>query len=101
LYAFVMADYRIICTRKSTPTPAGHQHIVQVGVGTQPSAYTQLINVSAVYQAMDKGDRFYTQSVSTGDIALVSRWHCCGIDTLRSAADAVADNNLDNLPSCG
>jgi hypothetical protein len=95
-----MADYQIICTRKTPSTPSGHHHIVQVGLGSG-SSYTQLLTVADVYGLMRNGDRFYTVSPSTRRVALVDAWRCCGIDTLRSRADAVADNNLDNLGNCG
>jgi hypothetical protein len=49
-----MADYQIICTRKSPSTPSGHHHIVQVGLGSG-SSYTQLLTVADVYGLMRNG----------------------------------------------
>ncbi len=89
-----MADYQITCVTRSTRTIAGHHHIVSVGVGG--SRYT----VPQIYEFMDSGRRFYSESPSTGRLALVDKNRCCNIDTLRSRADAIYDNNLDNLRSC-
>ncbi len=89
-----MSSYQITCDTKSPRTSAGHQHIV--GVGIAGSGYT----VPAIYQHMDAGHRFYTESPSTGRLALVDKDYCCGIHTLRSRADAIWDNNLDNLSPC-
>jgi hypothetical protein len=47
------------------------------------------------------GDTFNTHSPSTDKVADVHKYVCevqgCTVDTLRSAPDAVSDNNLDNL----
>jgi hypothetical protein len=99
-----MADYRIICTRQQPFTQLhNHAHIVRVGTGTTTDHYDNLWTVQEVYAAMNAGDRFYTHGASSGKSALVHKFHCphCTFDTLRSAADSVQDNNLDNLPNCG
>lgn len=97
-----MASYRIICTVQ-TPfsQPHSHAHITQVGIGNE-SGYSQLLTVSQVYAHMDAGHAFYTQSPSTGAVASVHKYNCshCQAPTLRSGADAVTDNNLDNLSRC-
>lgn len=94
-----MAQYRITCTRKSPLTAQGHHHIVRVGTGTL-SGYSRLWTVAEVYQAMRRGDRFYTQGAKSGKVANVVAYTCCGIQTLRSTPDSVTDNNLDYLPTC-
>jgi hypothetical protein len=52
----------------------------------------------------DEGHRFITYSQSTGKTAEVRPDDCkyagCTIKTIRSTADAVTDNNLDNLSVC-
>jgi hypothetical protein len=94
---------RIVCTTKSTHTsPIGrvHVHVVTVGVGT-PEAYTGTYTVAQVRTMLVAGWTFYSASPSTQKLAYVEAFACCGIQTLRSARDAVQDNNLDNLPTCG
>ncbi|MDQ1746330.1 MAG: hypothetical protein QOD07_593 [Frankiaceae bacterium] len=95
-----MADYQIVCVRKSARTPAGHQHIVSVGIGSG-GTYTSLLSVADVYQMMRNGNRFYTVSPSTGAVAWVRALTCCGLYTLTTSPDHVTDNNLDNLSYCG
>ena len=99
-----MASYRIICTRQEPVSkPHSHAHIVSVGTGTRQTSYDKQWTVDEVYRAIDRGDRFYTKSESTGEIAYVIKWGClhCGFRTLKSTADAVTDNNLDYLVHCG
>lgn len=98
-----MANYRIICTRKQDVLhPYRHGHLVQVGTGATPRNYDKLWTIAEVYQAMNAGDIFYTQSESTGRTASVHPYQCgaCQAPTLRTSPDAVHDNNLDNLPNC-
>lgn len=98
-----MADYRIICTRQEPCYVNNLQaHIVVVGTGVTPQTYTQLWSLDDVLAAM-RFNRFYTQSPSTGAIAWVQPFTCayCRRIYIRSTADAVQDNNLDYLPTCG
>jgi|HubBroStandDraft_1064217.scaffolds.fasta_scaffold417225_2 hypothetical protein len=90
-----MSSSLVTGVRKSTATPAGDHHIIAVQIDN-----IQVITVAKVYAWMRRGDDFYTWSPSTGKRAAVEPWRCCGIDTLRSNADAVTDNNLDDLPAC-
>jgi hypothetical protein len=74
-----------------------HRHIVKVG--NEGGSFT----VEQARAAIAAGDRLFTVSPSTGRQANVERYTCpspCGYQTLRSAPDAVKDNNLDNLPNC-
>ncbi|MGH3257119.1 MAG: DUF3892 domain-containing protein [Streptosporangiaceae bacterium] len=91
-----MNAYQITCVTMSPLTGSGHHHIIGVGI----AAVGQTISVPEAYQLMNAGHRLYTVSPSTGAIAGVRRYQCCGIDTLISHADAVRDNNLDNLAPC-
>ena len=84
-----MASYRIVCVEK------GRGGIHAVGTGTDPGKATERWTVAQVRTAIRGGDRFYTQSPSTGKIADVEPF-----DTIRSRADHVTDNNLDNLRAC-
>ena len=95
-------QYRIICTRKATSTRGGHTHIVSVGTGSTATTYDRLWAVADVLAAMP-ANTFYTVSPSTGKTALVEPFICapCQRRYIRSSADAVTDNNLDNLPTCG
>ncbi len=95
-------QYRIVCTRQSQLTGSHvHPHIVSVGTGT-PQGYTRTWPVDEVLAAMGRGDVFYTESPSTGRVAKVEAYTCtvCGRRWIRTTADAVTDNNLDNLSSC-
>jgi hypothetical protein len=92
-----MTQYRVVCTIQSDPPRTGHGHILHVGTadgGRQP--------VSTVRMRIDAGDFYYTVSPSTDKIARVDKFDCpvCDMRTIRSGPDAVADNNLDNLPMC-
>jgi len=90
-----MSDFQITCVNKKLYL-SGHEHIEWVGVAGEKSP----VSVGDVYRLMNARHRFYTVSPSTGATALVEPLHCCHVDTLRSAPDAVRDNNLDNLPTC-
>jgi Protein of unknown function (DUF3892) len=95
-----MAAYRIVCVNKEYT----HSHITQVGTGTKPDEYSRIWTVKEVREALESGDRFYTVSASTGKEADVRADNChvngCLIKTIRSTADAVTDNNLDNMVGC-
>lgn len=83
-----MANYKIICAVKE------RGHIAWVGTGSG-NTYDRKWTVAQVRQAIRQGHVFFTVSPSTGKAALVEPH-----DTIRSKADAVKDNNLDNLPTC-
>ena len=96
-----MSSYQVQCTEQSNPGAQGHGHILAVGTGTTSSRPDQRWTVEEVRRAIWNGHRFYTVSPSTRRIANVERYDCwCGVKTIRSAADAVYDNNLDNLRLC-
>ena len=93
---------QIVCTTKSShtsPSAYTHGHITGVGVGNA-SGWTHRYTVAQVREMIAQGWVFYTVSPSTGRIAYVEPYTCCGIQTIRSTPDAVKDNNLDNLPNC-
>lgn len=86
-----MAQHQITCATKIH----AHRHITKVGGPT--GRWT----VAEARAAIARGEVFYTVSPSTRRTARIDRYTCtCGVLTLRSAADAVKDNNLDNLPNC-
>jgi hypothetical protein len=93
---------RIDCVNKAKE----HSHITSVGHIDRDAhtATTKTYTVADVYTALDALTVFYTVSPTDGKIALVHKYTCkeanCGFKTLKSAADAVKDNNLDNLPGC-
>lgn len=96
-----MDPKRIVCTEQSNPSAVGHGHITAVGVGTDPGQASLRETVTQVRTNLSNGVVYYTVSPSTGKIALVYSYDCaCGVKTIRSAADAVWDNNLDNLRLC-
>jgi hypothetical protein len=97
-----MTQHRIIGTRQeSFETPRRHAHVVIVGT-EKLAGYSKLWTITQVYNAMDKGDTFYTCGETSQKMAAVQKYSCplCDESTLRSAPDAVTDNNLDNLPAC-
>lgn len=84
-----MATYRIVCVEK------GRGGIHAVGTGADAGQADKRWTVAEVRQAIRAGHRFYTESPSTGKKADVEPF-----DTIRSTADHVTDNNLDNLRGC-
>lgn len=100
-----MSDYRIICTRKVAAPGGTHVHIEEVGTGVTPETYTRIWARADVVRAIETGaDRFHTISQSTGARAEVHTADCpgqnCRLRIIRSAPDAVTDNNLDQLGYC-
>ena len=95
-----MTTYRIVCVKTQHP----HRHIVSVGVGASATAPVQMMTMATVRYRIDNGDIFETYSPSTRETATVWKDTCketgCPFNAIRSHADAVADNNLDNLPAC-
>jgi hypothetical protein len=97
-----MTQYRIICARQeSFGEPHAHPHVIVVGT-EKVAGYSKLWTITQVYNAMDQGHTFYTLGDKSQKSAAVQKYKCpqCDESTLRSAGDAVADNNLDNLPLC-
>lgn len=98
-----MARHRIVCTEQE-PRSAPHDaaHIIAVGTGSMADKAEQRWTLDQVLNAIKEGNQFYTVSPSTGKEANVSKYECrgCGRSTIRSGADSVTDNNLDNLRQC-
>jgi hypothetical protein len=97
-----MAQYRIICTNQEPASqPNDRAHIVAVGTGDE-SGYNAYWSLNQVLSAMDQGHVFYTYGQTSGKTATVHKYVCpnCSRTHIRSAPDAVTDNNLDNLPTC-
>ena len=98
-----MATYRIVCTVKES---SGHsnqeEHIVAVGVGDDVDTAVRRWTLGEVLAAMDLADIFYTKGKASDRVALVQKYTCtqCGRAHIRSAADAVTDNDLDSLGRC-
>lgn len=98
-----MTSYRIVCTQQEpSDQPTTHAHIVAVGTGTAPDSYDRKWTLSEVLQAISRGDTFYTMGRTSGRRAQVEAYTCtlCHRTHIRSAADRVEDNNLDNLSRC-
>jgi hypothetical protein len=92
---------RIVCTEQSNPQAVGHGHILAVGVGVNAGKATEREDVATVRRNILYGERYYTKGEQSGRVANVERYDCwCGVQTIRSAPDAVTDNNLDNLRLC-
>lgn len=95
-----MATHLIVCVKTEYP----HRHIVSVGIGDNQGNSLRTLSVDSVRRQIDEGEIFETLSTSTGKRAGVKKDTCnkdgCKTNTIRSHADAIADNNLDNLKAC-
>ena len=91
-----MADYQIVCVDRA----GGTGHITHVGVSGLPGVMT----VAQIRASIARGNSFFTVSPSTREVAAVEPYDAVElnqtIETIRSAADAVPDNDLDNLGAC-
>jgi hypothetical protein len=93
--------HRIICTERQTVSePNSHAHIVKVGT-IENDGWLRLWTVDQILWAMSNGDTFYTKGKTNDVLASVIPDHCplCGQPHIRSGPDAMADNNLDSLPT--
>jgi hypothetical protein len=94
-----MAEYEIVCVERLE----SHEHITHVGTGSDDRAERRW-SVEAVRNAIEDGDTFYTVSPSTDHTAEVEPYDVRVdgriVGTIRSTADAIPDNNLDNLRAC-
>ena len=92
-----MTEYLIRCVNTQNP----HSHIisaqVQKLVGDKYETRTTM-TVGTIRSKLTAGDRFNTYSPSTDKTAEVRKYTCgdgaCEVETIRSAADAVADNMI-------
>lgn len=91
-----MAKYQIVCVDRI----AGTGHITHVGVSGLPGVMT----VAQVRGSISRGNSFYTVSPTTRAVAGVEPYEAVElnqtIETIRSVADAVPDNNLNSLRAC-
>jgi len=105
-----MASHQIECDNQEPVTrPTTHAHVVPV---TRPTTHAHIVLVGLstgerlslvqTLQWIDRGETFFTVSPPSGRTARVIAISCaqCGHRIIRSTADAIPDNNLDNLPSC-
>lgn len=96
-------NYRIVCTdQEPVRLPPSHAHIVAVGVGLTAAQAHNRMTLNEVLAAMAQGHTFYTYGEQSGRTALVRKAACshCGRPIIKSAPDAVHDNNLDSLRYC-
>jgi hypothetical protein len=98
-----MADFRIICTiQVPVNEPTTRAHIVEVGTGSDPNQADRRWKLDEVLRAMDIGHTFHTIGTQSGRRAGVHKYVCggCTRTYIRSAPDAISDNNLDSLRVC-
>lgn len=95
-----MATFRITCVTSKYAQGGTHKHILTAGTTAPGTGLRQNWTVAEIRIALKNGSSFYTQSPSSGAVATVHADTCCGVETIRSGADAVTDNNLDDLPTC-
>ena len=85
----------------SVTTKEPHAHIVSAGIGGHLGAPAKKMTVGEVRSAIAAGGVFYTVGPTSGKVAVVRNDICkaygCAVQTIRSGADAVTDNNLDSL----
>lgn len=94
---------RIVCTEQEpAASPPTNAHIVAVGVGNEPGRASSRMTLSEVIASMDQGNVFYTQGERSGQVALVHKVWCPQRRhmIIKSAPDAVHDNNLDGMRYC-
>jgi hypothetical protein len=91
-----MAEYQIVCVDRVE----GHGHITHVGIQGLPGVWT----IAQVRGCIARGNSFYTVSPTTRTIAGVEPYDLVQlsqtIESIRSARDAIDDNNLDNMRAC-
>jgi hypothetical protein len=92
--------YRIVCVETEYAADRKHHHILGVGTGPKADSADNQWTVAKVREAIRGGTKFHTESPSTQAKADVEPFTCCGVQTIRSAGDAIEDNNLDNLRAC-
>ena len=73
-----------------------------MGIGNDANKATEQLPLDKVVEEMNQGIVFFTRGATTGKIAIVHKYYCskCQAYHLRSAPDAVWDNNLDSLRYC-
>ena len=94
---------RIVCTDQvPIGNPPKEAKIVSVGIGDDPSKAIEKLPLGEVLRQMEQGVIFYTKGETSGKVALVHKYYCprCGAFHIKSAPDAVWDNNLDSLRYC-
>jgi len=99
----IVTEYLIV----AVSTESAHRHIVKVHAKHVLESATdewhplQVFTVSQVIAMMAAGTSFFTYSRFTGKIAYVNHDTCgvrgCRVKSLRSAPDAVGDNNLARI----
>jgi hypothetical protein len=97
-----MTQYRIVCIKQHPfDQPHSHEHVIQVGTGTLLGKPEHLWTMRELFSAMDRGSEFYTYGEQSKKVAGVQKFRCphCSYDSIRSAPEAVKDNNLNQLPS--
>ncbi|HVI69633.1 MAG TPA: DUF3892 domain-containing protein [Magnetospirillaceae bacterium] len=97
--------YRIVCTDQvPLDKPTHHAHIVSVGIDTNNDGRADEQHTKqTVIDNIRSGHHYYTYGATSRKTAYVEVVPCpqlCGLPIIRSKADAVTDNNLDNLRRC-
>lgn len=94
-----MTSYRIYCVNHASY--GNHHHIESVGARDR-SGVAHQFTVQDVYRRINAGDDFYVIGTSTGKRSEVGKYRCtqCLVQTIRSSADDVLDNNLDTQNPC-
>jgi hypothetical protein len=87
-----MATYKITCVTREGDAP--HDHVVSIGIGPHTT-----LSVADVRERLDHADVYYTYGGEKS--AVVEKHDCeCGAATIKSVAEATAENDLHSVPAC-
>jgi len=95
-----MAEYRIYCVDRVSY--GNHSHIDAVGA-IDGSGTVHRFSREEVFERIGAGaDEFHVIGPTSGKRSEVTRYRCelCLMQAIRSEADGVPDNNLDNQNPC-
>jgi len=98
-----MGRYRIVCANQAPcPAASAPAHITRVGTAIDPNGIDIRWTVAQVLRALQEGDTFYSEGVSSGQQAEIESYQCpgCNLTSIRSVAGTAADSHLDKLRTC-
>lgn len=98
-----MSAYQVVCVDRAPAGWGGHDHITHLGLNGYGQVRRITVSEAVAQLSSPYGDRYYTISPSTGRRTEVVPAGCsvCGHRPhVRTAPDAVWDNNLESLRRC-
>ncbi len=97
-----VTSYRVVSVqRELVAEPKLHAHVVSVGTSVDDGVIDRWWTLAETLAAMEGGEHFYTIGSESKMLARVRPSVCplCLHDLIGSTGEAVADNNLESLPS--